>query len=249
MSTSKKRQILVTGAAGRVGTAFYQAAGADYDLYLADKETSKLHGLPHQLIELDTTDPKACLCACQGMDTVLHLAANPNPEANFESLLAVNILGTHNVFQAAKAAHCRRVVFASSAQAVEGYPLDVQVTPHMLPQPKNLYGVSKCFGESLASYFAYQEGLPIIAVRIACFEEFMAGKAETARDMSAYISRRDLVQLLVRCIEAPLATPFAIVHGVSNNRFKRLDLTTTTQLLGYAPQDDSFELLGFNLMG
>jgi UDP-glucose 4-epimerase len=181
------------------------------------------------------------------MDTVVHLAANPSPGANFNELLAVNIQGTYNLFEAAQAAGCRRVVYASSAQTIEGYPLDVQVTPQMPTRPKNLYGVSKCFGEALASYFAYQKNLPTVAVRIACFEEFVAGGTETARDMSAYLSRRDLAQLLVRCIEAPLEIPFAIVHGVSNNRFKRLDLTSTKTLLGYAPQDDAFALLGFDL--
>ncbi|MBV8604435.1 MAG: NAD(P)-dependent oxidoreductase [Pelomonas sp.] len=67
----------------------------------------------------------------------------------------------------------RRVVFASSAQTVEGYPLDYQVQERDPLRPRNLYGVSKCFGEALAACFSDAEGLSCIVVRIAhcaCFK-------------------------------------------------------------------------------
>ncbi|MCC2670480.1 MAG: NAD(P)-dependent oxidoreductase, partial [Armatimonadetes bacterium] len=53
---------------------------------------------------------------------------------------------------------------------------------------------------------------------------------------------RDLSQLLHRCIDAPDDLRFEIVHGVSDNQFKRLDITSTRKTLGYQPQDNSFEL-------
>jgi nucleoside-diphosphate-sugar epimerase len=216
----RKRLILLTGAAGRIGTAFREDTDARYAHRLADKDITRLSSPSHEILRLDITDLPACREACREVDTVVHLAANPMPDAEFyASLLDTNIKGTFNIFRAAKDAGCRRVVFASSAQTVEGYPLDVQITPDMPVRPKNLYGVSKCFGEALASYFAYRENLSSVAVRIGCFEEFVRGKDETARDMSAFVSRRDLVQLLVKCIEAA-DIRFAIVHGVSNNRFK-----------------------------
>ena len=127
--------------------------------------------------------------------------------------------------------------------------MDVQVNSQMPVRPKNLYGVSKCFGESLACYYAYQEDLPCIVVRIGCFEEFSKEKTETARDMSAFLSEKDLHQLLFRCVEAPSSIQFAIVHGISNNRFKRLDLTETSELLNYAPQDDAFKIREVGLIG
>jgi len=51
---------------------------------------------------------------------------------------------------------------------------------------------------------------------------------------------------LVRCVEAA-DVQFAIVHGISDNRFKRLDLTSTRNLLGYAPQDDAFDIFADHL--
>ncbi|HYX49895.1 MAG TPA: hypothetical protein VE843_09145, partial [Ktedonobacteraceae bacterium] len=64
--------------------------------------------------------------------------------------------------------------------------------------------------------------------------------------LGGYVSERDLNQLLVRCIEAP-DVRFAVYRAISNNRFKRLDLTSTRGLLGYAPQDDAFEIFQADL--
>ncbi len=125
-----------------------------------------------------------------------------------------NILGTFNIFRAAKDAGCRRVVFASSAQAVEGYPLDYQIRPDDAPKPKNLYGASKAFGEGIAAYFAHQEGLSALSVRIANFTTLSPGDRLSARDMSAFLSHRDAADLLERCIRVE-GVQYAVVHGVS----------------------------------
>ena len=52
----------------------------------------------------------------------------------------------------------------------------------------------------------------------------------------------DLTQLFQRCIEAPDDLRFLIVHGVSDNQFKRMDITNARELLGYQPEDNSFAL-------
>jgi hypothetical protein len=50
-------------------------------------------------------------------------------------------------------------------------------------------------------------------------------------------------QLLMRCIETP-GIDYAVVAGISDNRYKRFDLVLTRELLGYAPRDDGFAVLG-----
>lgn len=243
-----KRKVLLTGAAGRIGTAFHQYAGDRYHLRLADRDLEKL-GNPgaHEVMELDIADLEACQKACQGMDTVVHLAADPSGRAGFYgSLLDNNIKGTYNVFQAAKDQGCKRVIFASSVQTIEGYPLDVQAHPDSPTKPLNMYAVSKCFGESVAHYFAAAEGLSSIAIRIGSFEGNSAQFRLTARNLSTFVSKRDLSHLIVCCIEAS-DVQFAIVHGVSNNRFKRMDLASTKAIVGYAPHDDSFQRFGIGL--
>jgi nucleoside-diphosphate-sugar epimerase len=244
MKTEKSRpRILLTGAAGRIGTAFFAASTERYWFRLADKRI----GTPpayfgHDAVTLDVGDLEQCRAACEGIDVVVHLAADPSPEAEFyESLLENNIKGTYNIFRAAKDAGCRRVVFSSSVHAVLGYPDQPPIPPTAPVRPMNMYGVSKCFGEAVAHQFARSEGLSSIAVRIGAYDPPWTPDEMTSRNLSAYLSSRDMNQLLTRCIETP-DIDFAIVHGISNNRIKLLDLTETRALLGYEPQDDGFAL-------
>jgi uronate dehydrogenase len=239
MTTPK---ILVTGAAGRIGAAFWAAQDDKSVLRLADMDVSKLPDSA-QRFSLDIRDQASCLEACAGIHTVIHLAADPDPDADFmTSLLPVNIVGTYNMLFAAKAQGCKRFIFASSAQAIEGYPTDVQIQESMAPKPGNLYGVSKAFGEALASMYANDGLMTTIAVRIANVARFHQGESHSPRDVAAFISYRDVVALLGNCVEAELSG-FHVIHGVSDNRYKRLAIESTRKVVGYAPLDDGFEIL------
>ncbi|MBA3687022.1 MAG: NAD(P)-dependent oxidoreductase [Planctomycetes bacterium] len=235
---------MVTGAAGRIGAFFARQAHERYDLRLlvqAGQDAGELAGCG-EVVAGDLADLGGMKLACAGIDTVLHLAASPDPSAPWAVLLADNIVGCYHAFVAARTAGCRRVVFASSIHAVSGYPPDVQVKTGEPVNPGDLYGVSKCFGEALGRYMAEQEGLSVIAVRIGAFQPRAAARAgQGVPLLDAFISRRDLVQLLCRAIDVP-DLRFAIVHGLSDNRFKRLDLSDARALLGYQPQDDATEL-------
>jgi NAD+ dependent glucose-6-phosphate dehydrogenase len=241
--SSTKRTILLTGAAGRIGTAFFEHAKDRYRFRLADRRFETLPeraGADHEAIELDVADADGCQAACADIDTVIHLGADPSPEAEFYgSLLDNNIKGTYNIFQAAKDQGCQRVIFASSIHAVVGYPKEVQVHPKIEVRPNNMYGVSKVFGEAVASRFALAEGLSSIAIRIGAYEADWIREKPTPEAVSAFLSKRDMNHLLERCIETP-DIDYAVVHGISNNRFKRLDISLTRELLDYQPQDDGF---------
>jgi NAD+ dependent glucose-6-phosphate dehydrogenase len=247
MSESERRFVLLTGAAGRIGTAFREAHGEQYRFRLADLDTETLADTPgpeHEVVRLDIADADACREACAGIDTVVHLAADPSPEADWESsLLPNNIEGVVNVFRAASEAGCRRVVFASSVHAVGGLQ-DEGIADNAPPRPVNLYGASKAFGEAVASTYA-AAGLSGIAIRIGAYDAPWFHESGDATAAMAYVSARDLNDLLVRCIETE-NIPYAVVAGISNNARKRFDLLQTRRLLGYAPRDDGFEVLGLD---
>lgn len=235
--------LLITGAAGKVGSAFVKEVGCHFKLRLADSRPIEHHMEGVQSIHLDIRDLDSCRAACKGIDLVLHLAADPSPAADFlSSLLPTNILGTYNMFFAAAETGCKRVVFASSAQTIEGYPSDLQLPESATPRPGNMYGVTKVFGEALASYYAQAHSMTCIAVRIANVAAFSQGERHSPRDVAAFISERDVAHLLDRALLADV-TGFRIVNGVSNNRYKRLSIEETKHLLGYSPLDDSFEIL------
>jgi uronate dehydrogenase len=235
--------ILLTGAAGRIGRAFREHAGERYRLRLADRDIDRLgDARGHEALALDAADPAACQAACAGMDMVIHLAADPSPAADFySSLLDNNVKATYNIFRAAKDQACRRVIYASSIRALEGYPQGAPLAPDLPVRPIDMYGASKCFGEATAHAFAVSEGLSSIVIRIGTFDPQWRERNSNPAGLSRIISKRDMIQLLIRCVETP-NIPFAIVHGLSDNRIKRLDITSTMALLGYAPQDDGFEI-------
>lgn len=238
------RRVLVTGATGRIGSYFAEHAGSRYDLRLTDLPGSDLadvaeHG---EVLEGDLTNLEVARELCAGMDTVVHLAADPDPAATWSALLPANIIATYNTMTAAVGAGCRRLVYASSIHAVSGYPPDVQVKTSEPVNPGDLYGVTKCFGEALGRYVAEQEGLSVVAVRIGAAQpQTEARPAQNLSLLDAFVSQQDLQQLLERCIELPHAR-YAIVHGLSDNRFKRLDLSDTRALTGYRPVDDAAAL-------
>jgi nucleoside-diphosphate-sugar epimerase len=236
--------VLVTGAAGRVGGFLIRYLAGRYDFILTDlREPDNPHGYP--FVKADITDLDAMRAVCQGVDTVVHLAADPRMQAPWESLLPRNIIGAYNVFQAAHEAGCRRVVFASSVNTVAGYPKDVQVHTHMPPRPLNLYGASKVWGEALACFYADQKGLSCICLRFGWVASRDSGsfRADNA-SLDTALTAEDLAKLVAASIEAPDHVRFGIFHGLSNNRWKRLDISDARAILGYEPQDDAFSLAG-----
>jgi nucleoside-diphosphate-sugar epimerase len=239
-SRADQRRVLVTGAAGNIGSYFAEHAHQKYELRLLVLESDDPSNIQSfgEVVTGDIRDLVRMRELCQGIDTVVHLAADPDPSALWSNLLPLNIEGTYNTFVAAKAAGCRRVLFASSIHAVSGYPPGRQVRTSDPVNPADLYGVTKCFGEALGRYMAEQEGLSVIAIRIGWFQPHSSAQRESGIQMiDSWVSRRDLHQLIERSIDVE-NLQFAIFHGLSNNQFKRLDISDAQLLLGYAPLDD-----------
>ena len=240
---SSHRSVLVTGANGNIGSYFAEQCAKQYRLRLMVRDAADADAIARfgEVVVGDVTELEAMKKLCTGMDTVLHLAATASPSSTWDQILPANIVGTYNMLVAAKAAGCRRVIYASSIHAVSGYPADVQVKTSDPVNPGDLYGVSKCFGEALSRYFAEKEGLSVIALRIGAFEPLeVAQQEENIGLLDAFVSQRDLTQLIIKCIETD-QLQFAIFNGLSNNRFKRLDISAARELLGYEPVDDFAE--------
>ncbi|HEX8235428.1 MAG TPA: NAD(P)-dependent oxidoreductase [Abditibacteriaceae bacterium] len=247
LNDAVRRRVLVTGAAGRIGSYFAENSQGKYDLRLMIQGSEDAENIEKikplgEVVTASLDELERLKEICAGIDTVVHMAGDPSPSATWQDLLDANIIGTYNIFVAAKAAGCRRVIHASSIHAVSGYPADVQVKTSEPVNPGDLYGVSKCFGEALGRYVAEKEGLSVITLRIGAFQPIESAEKESSVSMlDAFVSHRDLNQLINRCIDVE-NVKFAILHGLSNNRFKRLDISDARELVGYDPQDDLTEL-------
>lgn len=234
------RKILITGAAGNIGTKFTAHArktGA-YDLVLLDRAG----GDGIVAADIGVWD-KSWAKLFKGVDTVLHFGASPYGNSTWEMVMGANIRGTQNVLRAARAAKVRRVVFASTNQVMLGYRFDeavTSVTTDLPPKPLSPYGISKLMGEEMGRAFAEETGISFIALRIGYFQR---GENKPGPHMgigawgqSMWLSNRDMMHALDRAIEVE-DVPFAVVNLVSNNPGMRWDLKYTRKVLGYKPKD------------
>ncbi len=237
------RRVLITGAAGYIGTFLTRAWRDRYDLVLVDVKEPREVPEDAQVVVADVQDVEKLREACRGVDTVVHLAADASPSADFDaSVLPKNVIGTHNVYRAASEAGVKRVIFASSIHCVGGYPSDVQVKWDMPVRPCCEYGASKCYGEAVGRYFSDKKGLSVIAVRIGGVHGHEGNKPHhQPQRVDIGVSEQDLTQLMTLCVEAPEDMRYEIIHALSDNRFKRLDISHTREVLGYEPTDEAGE--------
>ena len=232
-----KKKVLITGAAGLIGGILTKGL-AGYELYLLDKKEIKAP----RSFRVDILNLERLHEVFQGMDVVVHLAADPNEEALWESVLPNNIIGTYNVFEAARVAKVKKIVFASSNHVTGMYERDRKpgemISVSSPIRPDGLYAVSKAFGEALGRLYAEKYGLSVICLRIGWVVPD-DDPTRSERLASVWLSHRDLVQLVQKSIEAPIS--YGIFYGVSNNRRRFWDISDAQKMLGYQPQDDAEE--------
>ncbi len=182
----------------------------------------------------------------QGVDTVVHLAGNPDEHASWEELVGPNIDAVSNVFQAAALAGVERIVFASSNHAMGGYKTlgDIPITVDLPPRPGNAYGATKLMGERVGASLAGVFDLTFVALRLG-WVQADENRPETLPDdwgKGLWLSNNDLIRLFDRAIEADLGDRnFAVVNGMSKNHGSRWDLADSFETIGFTALDDAFE--------
>lgn len=225
--------ILITGAAGIVGTGLRREFAADgRKLVLLDRQAVADLRAHERAVVADIGDREALRQAMQGVRAVIHLAGCTT-DADIDSQIEGNVRGTYNVFEAARDAGVERVVYASSHHAVGYYPRERRIGTDVLMRPDSRYGLTKGFGEQVGALFADKYGLRVLCVRIG----FVNDKPVDRRRLSIWSSWRDLAQL-VRIGLDHEALRYAVVYGVSGNTRNFFDNHTAFQL-GYRPQDDA----------
>ena len=162
----------------------------------------------------------------------LSISAASSAEAPWETILRSNIIGTHNLFEAARKQGVKRVVFASSNHAVGFYPRAQRIGPQVLPLPDTRYGVSKAFGESLGALYAYKYGLGVFCIRIGNVSGAPAMSGGSPSGLSPRTLFHSFASVLnVKASFMRWSTASRITHG-------RWDNSRASEL-GYQPEGHS----------
>lgn len=236
-----KRRVLLTGSAGRVGTAVREWVRGRWDLVCFDRVPTP--GFPDAIVG-DLSDPGALDRAAAGCDAIVHLAARPNPADFLSKIMPANVVGAWNLFEAAVRAKVRRVVVASTLQVEFGHPKGTKVSVDMAPRPSNTYAASKVWTENLGRIYARRHGLSVVALRFGMVvpPHLVDRYLEWGQIPSEItLTGRDACEIVVRAVEKP-GIDFAVLPAFSRNARDIRDLSPLKEVLDYEPQDDAFML-------
>ncbi len=225
--------ILLTGAAGRLGTHLRRGLTPLARRMRVSDRTEIADLQPNEEAAIcDLADADAVLKMTEGVDAIVHFGGAAL-ETNWETILDANIRGSYNIYEGARKNSVRRVVYASSVHAIGYHKVEDHIDTNAPHRPDSLYGVSKCFVEDLSRLYWDKFGIETVCCRI--FSSF-----------DQYTDRRMLWSMLtfddcVRLIEASLTAPrvaHSIIYGTSNNRHQMVDNRLAGHI-GFEPQDST----------
>lgn len=231
--TQKMNRLLITGAAGRIGSDMRnRLTDLAHTLRLSDISDLGDAKESEEIVYCDLGDPAAVLELVKGCDGIVHLGGKAN-EGPWDVIRNANIDGVLNLYEAARQHGVKRIVFASSYHTIGYYKQTETLDASTPARPDSLYGVSKVFGEALASMYHDKFGIETALVRIgSTFPE-----PHSYRMMQTWFSPADFSRLIDWAFSVPeLGCP--IIFGVSDNKTVWWD-NASIAALGWRAVDSS----------
>lgn len=226
-------RLLITGAAGNLGRELRKGlAPLATTLRLTDRAEMAPAADHEEVMQCELGDFDAVTQVVEDCDGVVHFGAAP-VERPWAEILDSSIKGGYNVYEAARRHGIKRIVYASSIHAVGYVRREEGADTDTAHRPDSLYGVSKCFVEDLAKMYFHKFGIESACLRInSCFPE-----PADRRHLATWLSFRDLVQLVERCLVAE-RIGHTVVYGISDNREVFFSNHKVAHL-GFQPQDSA----------
>ena len=239
-------RIVITGAAGNIGTVLIEELEQSHELVLIDRRKLAIrHSIVADLsIPSSDKQPDGSNWdrALENSDAVIHLTCDPESIV-WEKMLRDNMQTTWNVLDAAANHNVPRVVFASSNWAVKAVEEHLAPSCYLPDGPKidsdappysvSSYGLTKAFGELTGRMFVEQQKLrSFVAIRIGYFN---AVPLDDPIVRARWIGIDDMRSLVRRCVETEFHG-FHVVYGVSAQNTAPYDLSHTRALLDWQPK-------------
>ena len=227
------RRLLLTGAAGNLGQELRPRLKAYCEtLRLSHRKDFGAAGAGEEIVVAALEDKAQMNALLKGVDAVVHMGG-VSTEKTWESILAGNIVGMVNLYEAARANGVKRIVFASSNHVTGFYRQDEVISPLDPVRPDGFYGLSKTFGENLAQLYWSKHGIETVSLRIgSSFAE-----PKDRRMLATWMSFDDTERLIVAALTAPVVG-HTVIYGMSDNVTVFWD-NTSARHIGYRPQDSS----------
>jgi uronate dehydrogenase len=233
MTIKAHHTLLLTGAAGGLGTALRERLKSNCDV-LRLSARGKL-GTPREgeeIVVADLANAQEVSEAVKGCQAIVHMGGM-STEGPFDPILQGNIVGVYNLYEAARQHGVKRIIFASSNHVTGFYRQNEVITPEHPVRPDGLYGVSKAFGESLSRMYFDRYGIETACLRIGS----SFAKPTDRRMLASWLSFDDLHRLITCCLTTPVLG-HTIVYGVSDNAANWWD-NSSVRHLGFVPQDSA----------
>jgi len=236
--------VLITGAASRLGRAIAAELSADHRLRLFDS-TPVDPGEKAEFIQGELTDPEVVWQGVRGVDAILHTGEPPSelPDDSLEReqrLLDHATRGTHVLFSAGVEAGVRRFVYGSTLEIFSAYPDDIYITETWKPLPSpEMESMSRYLGELACREFARDNMVGVTALRLGRL--VLEEEVEDRESDLMWLDLRDAAQAFSRALLRDTCGSvrwtgrwglFHICAAIPNAKY----LIGLAQSMGYAPQ-------------
>ena len=237
-------KLLITGSEGLIGKILVKNL-KNYDIIKLDQFDVD-NG---NYIKVDISDYELLKKKIEPLlpiNTIIHLAADHRVNADWDSVVKNNIIGTKNIYELAKNFKIRKVIYFSSNHVTggyEGFPprLHRENNPEVINinhpiRPDGYYATSKVFGESIARQFHELYDIDSICLRIGSVLKD-DNPTKNKRFMKTWLSHLDLIQLTEKSIISKVK--FGIYYGVSDNTGRFWEISNAFEDLKYLPIDNA----------
>ncbi|SVE09997.1 uncharacterized protein METZ01_LOCUS462851, partial [marine metagenome] len=202
--------------------------------------------------QADIADLDAIMPAFEGIDMVVHMANYTGDADSWDDHLNAGIIGTRNVYEAARLNGVKRVVLGSTGDTMTGYECDppygymasgnydkVQWGWSMVDstwptRPVSIYGACKVFCEALGHHYSDIADMSVLVIRLGAVLEPDAPSLR--RHYSGWLGQKDYVSMVEKCLAAPMSLRYDIFDAISNNKYKWRNTSHATEILGWVPQ-------------
>ena len=226
-----KEKICITGMSGLLGSIVYEKLKDRYELTALNRRR-----VPHvRSISADISDFDSIGEAFRGQDAVIHLAAYPFPDDNWDEILRTNIIGMYNVLQSALGAQVGRFIYASSLSVLGGHMAEIKsfYEKHRaypkeekmaflerlgFPRADSLYGASKVWGETLCRYYSDRHSMSCVCLRLAEIRRDDVPNTGDPLGHAKWCSQEDFLEAVQLAIELTREPGFETITVISGDK-------------------------------